>query len=72
MTQCPFCGKVYDEFEHCHCPRCANEEECETSETKIKTCPDCGSIMHYWSDCWECSNCDCTIDTDEDDYDSIF
>ncbi|WP_368197751.1 hypothetical protein [Blautia wexlerae] len=39
-------------------------------ETKIKDCPECGGIM-YWDDYWECSNCDCTIDTDEDDYDSI-
>lgn len=22
MSMCPFCGKVYDESEYIHCPRC--------------------------------------------------
>ena len=22
MTMCPFCGKVYDESEYTHCPKC--------------------------------------------------
>lgn len=25
----------------------------------------------YWDNHWECSNCDYTVDTGEEDYDSI-
>lgn len=70
MQQCPYCDKVYDESEYSRCPYCSGELEDDVVETKIKHCPDCGGIM-YWEDYWECSNCDCTIHTDEDDYDSI-
>ena len=69
MQMCPFCNHVYDESEYCHCPYCSGEIE-EHGEEKVKDCPECGSIM-YWDGCWECSNCYCTINTDEDDYDSI-
>jgi transposase len=41
-----------------------------TGETKAKKCPDCGGIMR-WDDEWLCSNCGCTIDADEEDYDFI-
>ena len=70
MQMCPDCNKVYDESEYSRCPYCSGELESATGETKIKDCPECGGIM-YWDGYWECSNCDCTIDTDEDDYDSI-
>lgn len=70
MQMCPNCDKVYDESEYSRCPYCSGELDDSMGETKIKDCPDCGGIM-YWDGCWECSNCDCTIDTDEDDYDSI-
>lgn len=70
MQMCPFCNKVYDESEYSHCPYCSGELEDNVGGTKIKTCPDCGATM-YWDGCWECSDCDCTIDTDEDDYDGI-
>ena len=70
MQMCPNCDRVYDESEHSRCPYCSGELEDDVSETKIKDCPECGSIM-YWDGCWECSNCTHTIDTDEDDYDSI-
>ena len=70
MQMCPWCDKVYDESEYTRCPYCSGELEEETAEVKVKDCPDCGGIM-YWDGCWECSNCDYTINTDEDDYDSI-
>lgn len=70
MQTCPDCEKVYDESEYCGCPYCSGELEHNASKTKVKDCPNCGGIM-YWDGCWECSNCDYTMDTDEDDYDSI-
>lgn len=73
MQTCPECDSVQDESEYSRCPYCSGELEVDMEETKIKDCPDCGSIMYWddWDKHWECSNCDCTIDTDEDDYDSI-
>ena len=71
MQMCPFCDKVYDESEYSHCPYCSGELESSVAGTKVKTCPNCGSTMYYWSDCWECSNCGEEIDADEDDYDGI-
>lgn len=70
MQMCPYCDKVYDESEYSGCPYCSGELESDTSEIKIKDCPECGGIM-YWDGCWECSNCEHTINTDEDNYDSI-
>lgn len=70
MQMCPDCNKVYDESEYSRCPYCSGELETDTGGTKVKDCPECGGIM-YWDDYWECSNCVYTIDTDEDDYDSI-
>ena len=35
-----------------------------------RNCPECGGIM-YWDGSWECSNCLCEINTDEDDNDGI-
>ena len=70
MQTCPFCNKVYDESEYTHCPVCSGELEEDMSGTKVKDCPEWGGIM-YWDVYWEWSNCDHTIDTDEDDYDSI-
>ena len=70
MQMCPDCNKVYDESEYSWCPYCSGELDSDESGTKIKDCPECGGIM-YWDDCWECSNCDYTINTDEDDYDGI-
>ena len=70
MQMCPCCNKVYDESEYCSCPYCSGELESDISETKIKICPECDGTM-YWDGYWECSNCDHTIDTDEDDYDAI-
>lgn len=70
MQMCPYCNKVYDESEYSRCPYCFGELDDDVCGTKIKDCPECGSIM-YWYGSWECSNCSCTIDTDEDDYDSI-
>lgn len=73
MQMCPYCEKVYDESEYSHCPYCSGELEDDMSGKKIKDCPDCGGIMYWddWDNCWACSNCECTIHTDEDDYDSI-
>lgn len=70
MQMCPNCDKVYDESEYSRCPYCTSELAYGMSETKVKDCPECGSIM-YWDECWECSNCSHIINTDEDDYDSI-
>lgn len=70
MQMCPFCDKVYDESEYCSCPYCSGELESDLNGAKFKDCPECGGIM-YWDGCWECSNCDYTINTDEDDYDGI-
>ena len=73
MQTCSYCNRVYDESEYCRCPYCSGEIEIEMGETKIKNCPNCGGIMcwHDWDKHWECSNCEFTINTDEDDYDSI-
>ena len=73
MQMCPKCDRVYDESEYSRCPYCSGELEVETEEVKIKDCPCCGGIMYWddWDNDWECSNCDNTIDTDEDDYDAI-
>jgi len=70
MQTCPYCDKVYDESEYSICPYCSGELEEDTSERFFKHCPDCGGVM-YWDGCWECTNCDYTIDTDEDDNDGI-
>ena len=70
MQMCPDCEKVYDESDYSRCPYCSGELDGSRGETKVKDCPECGGIM-YWDDCWECSNCDYTINTDEDDCDSI-
>ena len=70
MQMCPFCDKVYDESEYSHCPYCSGELESDAEETKFKDCPECGGIM-YWDGYWECSNCEYTINTGEDDYDGI-
>lgn len=69
MQMCPMCDYVYDEAEYTHCPRCSGEIE-EHGEEKIKHCPNCGGIMR-WDGCWECWNCGDTINSSEDDYDSI-
>lgn len=70
MQMCPDCDRVYDESEYSRCPYCSGELSMSKGETKAKDCPNCGGIM-YWDDEWLCSNCDHTIDTDEDDYDFI-
>ena len=70
MQVCPNCDKVYDESEYVFCPYCSGELESESGERYFKHCPDCGGIM-YWDGTWEYTNCDCEIDTDEDDYDGI-
>jgi len=70
MQMCPFCDKVYDESEYSHCSYCSGELEDPNIGRKVKDCPECGAIM-YWDGCWECYNCEYTIDTDEEDYDSI-
>ena len=70
MQMCPYCDKVYDESEYSSCPYCSGELDDYMGETKIKTCPMCDGIM-YWDEEWECSNCGHTINTDEDDYDSL-
>lgn len=69
MQMCPFCDKVYDESEYSHCPYCSGELE-DHGEEKVKDCPECDGIM-YWDGVWECSNCGHTINSGEDDYDSI-
>lgn len=68
MQTCPYCDKEYDESEYSHCPYCSGELGEEPSERYFKHCPDCGGVM-YWDGVWECTNCDCTIDSDEDDND---
>ena len=70
MQMCPRCDSVYDESDYSRCPYCSGELKRKKRERYYRTCPNCGGIM-YWDDCWECSNCDHTINTDEDDYDSI-
>ena len=70
MQMCPWCDKVYDETEYSRCPYCSGELKISRNGTKIKDCPECGCIM-YWDGCWECSNCDHTINTGEDDNDGI-
>lgn len=49
----------YDESEYSHCPYCTGELE-EDDETR--PCPECGGVLHWYGDCWECSNCDYTED----------
>ena len=68
MQMCPDCDCVYDESEYSHCPYCSGELSIGAGETKAKDCPNCGGIM-YWDGEWYCTNCDHTIDTDEDDFD---
>lgn len=70
MQMCPNCDKVYDESEYCGCPYCSGELDGDESERKFKNCPECGGIM-YWDGTWECTNCLCEIDSDEDDCDGI-
>ena len=70
MQMCPFCDRVYDESEFCHCPYCSGEIVEDISERSYKTCPNCGGIM-YWDEYWECINCSHEIHTDEDDNDGI-
>lgn len=70
MQTCANCDMVYDESEYSRCPYCSGELERYTGERKIKHCPECGGAM-YWDGCWECCNCLCEIDADEDDYDGI-
>ena len=70
MQTCSYCDNVYDESEYSHCPYCSGELEEDTSERYFKNCPNCSGVM-YWDGCWECTNCDCTIDTEEDDNDGI-
>lgn len=70
MQMCPNCDKVYDESEYSECPYCSGELESDTGERKYKDCPECGGIM-YWDGSWECSNCLCEINSDEEDYDGI-
>lgn len=71
MQLCPFCDKVYDESDYSLCPYCSGELKEETCERYFKTCPNCDGIM-YWDDgCWECTNCNTEIYSDEDDNDGI-
>lgn len=70
MQMCPFCDRVYDESEYCRCPYCSGELEVEKVEQYFKACPDFDGVM-YWDGTWMCSNCDCEIETGEDDYDGI-
>lgn len=70
MQMCPNCDKVYDESEYCGCPYCSGELSDDEGERKFKNCPECGGIM-YWDGIWECTNCLCEIDSDEDDCDGI-
>jgi len=67
---CPFCDKVYDEFEHSHCPYCSDALEDGIGERYFKKCPNDEGIM-YWDGEWECANCEETIHSDEDDKDGI-
>lgn len=72
MQMCPFCERVYDESEYCHCPYCSGEIEPEYGERFFKNCPMCGSTMLWDDGEWVCCNCDNTIDApDEDDNDGI-
>lgn len=70
MQMCPDCNKVYDESEYTCCPYCSGILGSYYSGKKVKDCPECGCIM-IWDDYWICSNCDTTIESDEDDYDGI-
>ena len=70
MQMCPSCDKVYDESEYSKCPYCSGELASDSGEHKYKDCPECGGIM-YWDGSWECSNCLCKINSNEDDYDGI-
>lgn len=70
MQMCPFCDRVYDESEHCHCPYCSGELEDDRGERYFKICPDCDGVM-YWEDTWMCSNCGLEIESGEDDNDGI-
>ena len=70
MQMGPNCDKVYDESEYCGCPYCSGELSDDEGERKFKNCPECGGIM-YWDGTWECTNCLCEIDSDEDDCDGI-
>ena len=57
MQMCPFCDKVYDESDYCHCHYCSGELEDDGDE--VRPCPECGGCLHqYDGDLWECSNCD--------------
>lgn len=69
MQMCPECDRYYDESEYSKCPYCSGDLY-DDDEVRVKKCPDCSGVM-YWDEVWECSNCDCTIDSDEDDYDFI-
>lgn len=72
MQMCPDCDRVYDESEYTHCPYCSGELDAfddDEDEVNVKYCPNCGGNM-YWDGYWECSDCGCVVDTDEDDYDT--
>lgn len=73
MQMCPYCDKVYDESEYGYCPYCSGELDDSEGERYFKRCPNCGSSMFWddWDELWECTNCDETINSDEDDYDGI-
>ena len=71
MQTCPFCDNVYDEEEHSHCPYCSGELSQDTGAKHFKNCPNCGGIMYWEGDCWECINCGNEIYTDIDDNDGI-
>lgn len=58
MQMCPYCDKVYDESEYSYCPYCSGE--LEEDDDEIRPCPECGGILYWYGDCWECSNCDYT------------
>ena len=57
MQMCPFCDKVYDEYEYSHCPYCSGELD---DDEEVRPCPECGGCLHWDGDIWECSNCDYT------------
>lgn len=65
MQMCPNCDKVYDESEYSSCPYCSGELKSKRHR-KIKDCPECGAVMHWEGDCWQCTDCGHECDDDED------
>lgn len=63
MQMCPFCDKVYDESDYCHCPYCPGELDDDWDED-IRTCPECGGVMRV-EDTWICTNCGYEPEDDE-------